>query len=192
MSLLVTRSSQQDLLATPEGERPLHRAEPGPVLATEVLRDWIQEFLPYRKVRVLCVGAVAVPFANSLLALGYGRLAVLEPSKEAISRAQPVVGELQWIEREFTQFLPTQPFSLWYDPGLFGSLEASASRMAYGHAVWNSLLPGGLALIATPVDESLSVRTVLGPSFRLRGTRKAKAVRDGRELGMIYSLFERN
>ncbi len=190
MEFLATRSPRPETEPKQECElTPLPAARLGDLLAWLPL-SWVEEILPYRKVRILCVGDEAASFVDALAAKGYQRLAILGTSEERESREWS--SQVQWIDCDFTHFLPAQAFSLWYDPGLFRSLNGLPSRLSYGHAVWNSLLPGGLALIATLSHERPSLEGALGPAFQFRSSRNGKILENGRELALTYSLFERN
>lgn len=99
-----------------------------------------------------------------------------------------------------------QPFALWHDRGLYHHLLDKNSRTAYGHAIWNALLPGGLALIATyAADDSAectglpaqgydaaALSSELGPAFHLRISKSILHLGPGGERReFTYALFEK-
>lgn len=160
---------------------------------------------------VLDAGGGASLLVDHLLACGYQRPTVLDISPAALEIAKARLGEkknlVQWIDTDVTCFRAAQPYSLWHDRGLFHHLTERAERRAYGHALWSSLLPGGLAIIATyapgaPAEcsglpvlgyDPQSLASELGPAFRLRiGQRILHLGPGGERRDFTYALFEKN
>jgi SAM-dependent methyltransferase len=188
------------------GSAPPPWAQPRPSPSLE----WILEFLPYRKVRILDVGAGTSPLVDNLLAAGYQRPAVLDISPRALELTRERLGDrrewAQWIETDVTSFRASTPFGLWHDRGLFHYLTERAERRRYVNALRGSLLPGGLALIATyapgtPDDctglpvagyDAAALAGELGQEFRLRiSQRVVHQSALGERQEYTYCIFER-
>lgn len=167
---LLTKPNFARALAIDDAALALPGFDPPHAPVSRAAIERVQELLPYRKVRILGVGMGSVPFVRELSALGYQRLALLNVSAPGAIRAPTErPGGVQWIDRGLSQFLPALPFSLWYDAGVFRGLGSLSARLTYGHAVWNSLLPGGLALIEAAEDSGQAIAEALGPAFLVRG-----------------------
>lgn len=102
---------------------------------------------------ILDVGGGASTLADCLLDAGYGKLAVLDISAEALNRARTRLGaragEVDWYEADVTNFEPPHRFGFWHDRAVFHFLTTSEARVQYVATLRRTLLPGGHVIIAT-------------------------------------------
>ncbi|HVE12176.1 MAG TPA: class I SAM-dependent methyltransferase [Elusimicrobiota bacterium] len=102
---------------------------------------------------IVDVGGGASTLVDSLLELGYSRLAVLDIAGNALERSRARLGsraaEVEWIESDVAAFAPKRPFGLWHDRAVFHFMTAPEERRAYVAALERSLAPGGTAILAT-------------------------------------------
>jgi trans-aconitate methyltransferase len=99
------------------------------------------------------VGAGASPLAGLLREAGYGPLAVLDVSGEALRRLRSRLGEraagIEFIESDVTRFQPTRRYGVWHDRAVFHFLTDEAEQRAYLDVLERSLQPGGVVVMAT-------------------------------------------
>jgi SAM-dependent methyltransferase len=103
---------------------------------------------------IIDVGGGAATLVDDLLARGYGKVAVLDISSEAITRAKARLGakadQVTWIVGDITRAaLPERGFAFWHDRAVFHFLTAADDRQAYVTAVRRSLRVDGHIVVAT-------------------------------------------
>jgi hypothetical protein len=131
------------------------------------------------------VGGGASRLAAHALSLGFGHVAVLDLSAEAIARAKTASGSdadrIEWIVSNVTAWQPQRRYDVWHDRAAFHFLTEEVDRTAYVARLDAALSEGGHAIMATfalggpercsglPVrrysHETLA--DTLGPGFRL-------------------------
>ena len=114
---------------------------------------------PDRAGPVLDVGGGRSTLVEDLAGLGYGDLAVLDVSGEALgqsrahlaaSRGDATADAVRWIESDILGAdLPGAHYALWHDRAVFHFLVDGSEQDAYVTLAARALRPGGVAIIAT-------------------------------------------
>jgi ubiquinone/menaquinone biosynthesis C-methylase UbiE len=104
------------------------------------------------------VGGGASSLVDELLDRGYAPVAVLDVSPAALEAARGRLGErrakdVRWIVADVTAFAPPQQFGVWHDRAVFHFLTSADDRRKYVEAMRRSIVPGGVAIIATFAPE---------------------------------------
>jgi SAM-dependent methyltransferase len=150
--------------------------------------ELIERAAPDRGASILDVGAGQSTLLDDLLALGYGRVTVLEISPNAIAALKERVGQagraIQWICADVAEaVLPEASFDVWHDRAVFHFLIEPGQRRAYVEQVSRALKPGGSLIVST-----------FGPSGPERcsglATVRYDALSLGREFGDRFRLVE--
>ena len=101
---------------------------------------------------IIDVGGGASLLVDHLHKAGFGRLAVLDISANALASARQRLGDaatgIEWFETDITTFSAPHPFSLWHDRAVFHFLTDAADRQRYVAALKNTLPSGGHVIIA--------------------------------------------
>lgn len=118
----------------------------------------IQQVAPARAARILDVGGGASTLAETLLALGYTALTVLDLAPAALAHAQARLGgaakAVTWLADDIlTVKLPPASVDVWHDRAVFHFLTQPAERAAYLAQLRRVLRPGGYAVIATFAED---------------------------------------
>jgi SAM-dependent methyltransferase len=99
------------------------------------------------------VGGGASRLAAHALRLGFGHVAVLDLSGEAIARSQAAMGSeadrVEWIVADVTTWKPGRRYDVWHDRAAFHFLTDEADRAAYVETLDAALSDTGHAIIAT-------------------------------------------
>jgi SAM-dependent methyltransferase len=116
--------------------------------------ELIERADPDRAASILDVGAGQSTLLDDLLALGYGKITVLEISPTAMEALKERVGQagraIQWICGDVTEaVLPEASFDLWHDRAVFHFLTEAGQRRAYVERVKRALKPGGSLIVST-------------------------------------------
>jgi SAM-dependent methyltransferase len=116
--------------------------------------ELIERAAPDRAASILDVGAGQSTLLDDLLALGYGKVTVLEISPTAIEALKGRVGQagraIRWICGDVTEaVLPEASFDLWHDRAVFHFLTEAGQRRAYVERVKRALKPGGSLIVST-------------------------------------------
>jgi SAM-dependent methyltransferase len=135
---------------------------------------------------VLDVGGGDSHLVDALAARGLDCLAVLDVSGAALDRAKTRLGPAAltpiWIEADVTREWSLKPMDIWHDRAVFHFLTTADERAHYKQHLFETLKPGGSAIIATfaldgpekcsglPVQRYSPERLAeeLGPAFELR------------------------
>lgn len=156
------------------------------------------------------VGGGASRLAAHALRLGFGHVAVLDLSAEAIARSQAAMGSetdrIEWIIADVTSWKPGRRYDVWHDRAAFHFLTDKADRAAYVQTLDAALAAAGHAIIATfaldgpercselPVQRYSPETLVetLGPRFRLvNGLRHEHQTPSGSMQAFQFSVLER-
>lgn len=109
--------------------------------------------LPGPKEPLIDVGGGASRLAAHALRLGFGHVAVLDLSPEAIARSQAAMGteadRVEWIVSDVTTWKPARRYDVWHDRAAFHFLTVKADRAAYVAKLEAALSDTGHAIIAT-------------------------------------------
>jgi SAM-dependent methyltransferase len=109
--------------------------------------------LPGPKESLIDVGGGASRLAAHALRLGFGHVAVLDLSGEAIARSQHAMGSeagrVEWIVANVTTWKPQRRYGVWHDRAAFHFLTDKADRAAYVETLDAVLSDTGHAIIAT-------------------------------------------
>lgn len=156
------------------------------------------------------VGGGTSRLAAHALRLGFGHVAVLDLSAEAIARSQTAMGNeadrVEWIVADVRTWKPGRRYDVWHDRAAFHFLTDKANRAAYVETLDAALADVGHAIIATfaldgpercsglPVQryspETLS--ETLGPRFELmNGVRHEHQTPWGSTQAFQFSVLER-
>jgi SAM-dependent methyltransferase len=116
--------------------------------------ELIERAAPDRAASILDVGAGQSTLLDDLLALGYGKVTVLEISPTAMEALKVRVGQagraIQWICGDVTEaVLPEASFDLWHDRAVFHFLTEAGQRRAYVERVKRALKPEGSLVVST-------------------------------------------
>jgi SAM-dependent methyltransferase len=116
--------------------------------------ELIERAAPDRAASILDVGAGQSTLLDDLLALGYGKVTVLEISPTAIEALKGRVGQagraIRWICGDVTEaVLPEASFDLWHDRAVFHFLTEAGQGRAYVERVKRALKPGSSLIVST-------------------------------------------
>lgn len=133
-----------------EEELTWFEAVPAPSLG--LLRQHLEKGEPF-----IDVGGGASRLVDALLDEGFGPLAVLDLSAEALARSRARLGsraaDVDWIEADITRWTPARSHALWHDRAVFHFLTDERDRARYARTLAKALRPGGVALIATFAED---------------------------------------
>ncbi len=144
----------------------------------------------HRDSRVVDVGGGTSYLSERLRGLGFRHLTVVDVSGAALRRAEAraptSAPKIRWLRRDLTGGGHLGRFDVWHDRAVFHFLTRPEDREAYRRNVQRSLVPGGIAIVATfaPHGPSscsgLPVRryspstlsSAFGPAFTLKEFRR--------------------
>jgi SAM-dependent methyltransferase len=153
--------------------------------------EFIRAFAPADGGRIIDVGGGASVLVDRLLDLPFERIAVLDISETALSKAKSRLGErasrVEWIVADITEAESLGTFDVWHDRAVFHFLTDAADRRRYVELARRTVPEGGHLIIASFADDgprrcsgldvcrynAKSMGTELGEGFSL--------VRDARE-----------
>ncbi|PLP57277.1 SAM-dependent methyltransferase [Mesorhizobium loti] len=102
---------------------------------------------------IVDVGGGASILTDTLLALGYRDLSVLDISRAGLEAAQARLGaaaaKVDWIVVDVTQWRPQRSYDIWHDRAAFHFLVEESSRAAYVERLRSALPVGGHVVIGT-------------------------------------------
>lgn len=131
-----------------KGEAGVSWFEETPTVSLDLIKA-----LPEPKDSLIDVGGGASRLAAHALRLGFGHVAVLDLSAEAIGRSQAAMGSeagrVEWIVADVTTWKPGRRYDVWHDRAAFHFLTDKADRAAYVEKLDNALADAGHAIIAT-------------------------------------------
>ncbi|MGQ2907877.1 MAG: class I SAM-dependent methyltransferase [Aliihoeflea sp.] len=188
-----------------KGEAGVSWFEETPTVSLDLIK-----VLPGPKDSLIDVGGGAARLAAHALRLGFGHVAVLDLSAEAIVRSQAAMGReadrVEWIVADVTTWEPGRRYDVWHDRAAFHFLTDKADRAAYVETLDAALSDTGHAIIATfaldgpkrcsglPVQRYSPETLVetLGPWFRLvNGVRHEHQTPSGLMQAFQFSVLAR-
>ena len=112
-----------------KGEAGVSWFEETPTVSLDLIK-----VLPGPKDSLIDVGGGASRLAAHALRLGFGHVAVLDLSAEAIARSQAAMGSeadrIEWIVADVTSWKPGRRYDVWHDRAAFHFLTDEAARGA--------------------------------------------------------------
>jgi SAM-dependent methyltransferase len=119
-----------------------------PALSLEL----ITAAVPDRDARIVDVGGGDSLLVDHLLALGYGRITVLDIARSAIDRAQARLGKdadrVRWIVGDVMTIDGLGPCDVWHDRALFHFLVEPVQRQQYVAAITSAVVGLGAVIIS--------------------------------------------
>lgn len=159
---------------------------------------------------VIDIGGGASRLAGALVEAGYGPVAVLDLSANALAVARANLGDradaVEWIVADVTEWHPAARYDVWHDRAAFHFLTESAQQRAYAQAMRAALNPGGIAIIGTfapdgpekcsglPVarHNAASIAAIFGAGFELISERRHEHITPGGSVQKFqFSTFRR-
>ena len=160
--------------------------------------------------RIIDVGGGASVLVDRLLALPFGRIAVLDIAESALGRARTRLGEragrVEWIAADVTAIEDLGTFDVWHDRAVFHFLTEAADRRTYVDLARRTLPEGGHLIIASFADDGPkrcsdldvcrynagSMAVELGQGFSLIGeARETHTTPWGTSQAFFYGVFRR-
>jgi len=115
--------------------------------------EFIQSFQIPPDTKILDVGGGDSRLADSLLALGYRNISVLDISEKAIERAkkrmETKAEKINWIIGDITELKTDIKFDLWHDRAVFHFLTDPNEAGKYLSVARKEMKPGGYLVIGT-------------------------------------------
>lgn len=179
------RSTHWDQVYATKGEAEVSWYQDSPAISLAMIRTAGSD----RDTAIVDIGGGASRLVDELLKDGYGDLAVLDLSANALEAARkrigPAASTVDWIVADATTWHPTKTYDVWHDRAAFHFLTDPRDRAAYVERLRSALAPGGQVIIGTfapdgpekcsglPVQrhDSTSLAAELGPEFELVETR---------------------
>jgi SAM-dependent methyltransferase len=188
-----------------KGDRGVSWFEKTPAVSLELIAA-----LPGPKGSLIDVGGGASRLAACALDLGFGHVAVLDVSAEAVARATAALGvdagRVEWIIADVTDWMPDRQYDIWHDRAAFHFLTDERDQSVYVSTLRAALAPNGYAIIATfapdgpdrcsglPVQryDAESLAEKLGSSFKLvRSLRHRHHTPWGSAQAFQFSVFSK-
>lgn len=179
------RSTHWNKVYATKGEAEVSWYQDSPAISLAMIRAAGSN----RDTAIVDIGGGASRLVDVLLQDGYGDLAVLDLSANALEAARkrigPAASTVDWIVADATTWRPTRTYDVWHDRAAFHFLTDPHDRAAYVERLRSALAPGGQVIIGTfapdgpekcsglPVQrhDSASLAAELGPAFELVETR---------------------
>jgi SAM-dependent methyltransferase len=124
-----------------------------PRLSLELIRT----FAPANGGRIIDVGGGASVLVDRLLDLPFERIAVLDISEAALSKARSRLGahasRVEWIVADITEAESLGTFDIWHDRAAFHFLTDAADRRKYVELARRTVPVGGHLIIAAFADD---------------------------------------
>lgn len=152
--------------------------------------DLLQLVGAKRDTGIVDIGGGGSILTDTLLALGFADLSVLDISQAVLEVVQErlgaAAGKVDWIVADVTQWRPERSYDIWHDRAAFHFLVAEEDRVAYVERLRSALPVGGHAVIGTfapdgpkkcsglPVQryDARSLSIALGIGFQLIDSRR--------------------
>lgn len=159
---------------------------------------------------IIDVGGGESVLVDYLIDLGYLDMSVLDISNKAIEHVKKRLNEkainIEWHEKDITQFIPLRTYDIWHDRAVFHFLTDQKSKDSYIKALKAATKKGSHIIIATfskdgptkcsgldivQYDDS-SIESELGDQFQLLASQSEIHITPaGNEQRFIYFLFRR-
>jgi SAM-dependent methyltransferase len=172
--------------------------------------ELIGAFAPMEGGRIIDVGGGASVLVDGLLRLPFERIAVLDISETALSKARSRLGLraclVDWVTADLTSIESLGTFDIWHDRAVFHFLTEAADRRKYVELAHRTVQQGGHLIIATFADDGprrcsdldvcrYNARTLgaeLGEGFSLvRESGETHTTPWGSTQAFFYGVFQR-
>lgn len=155
MGLMVqgTRKEHWEAVFRSKAEAEVSWYQDDPRLSLEL----IESVAPARGGRIIDVGGGTSVLVDRLLGLPFERIAVLDISEAALSRAKARLaeraGRVDWIAADVTEVENLGTFDVWHDRAVFHFLTEGSDRAKYGGLARRTVPQGGHLVIASFADD---------------------------------------
>ena len=189
-----------------KGEIDVSWFQDDPRLSLELIRA----FAPADGGRIIDVGGGASVLVDRLLDLPFERIAVLDISEAALSKARSRLGEraprVKWMVADITEAESLGTFDVWHDRAAFHFLTDAADRRKYVELARQTVPLGGHLIIAAFADDgpkrcsgldvcrynAETMGTELGEGFSLViDARETHTTPSGKSQSFFYGVFRR-
>ena len=113
----------------------------------------IAEAAPDRSAPIIDIGGGASRLADTLLALGYSDITVLDIAEAGLARSKARLGaqanKLSWIVADVTEWRPQRRWQVWHDRAVFHFLTEREAQDAYIAALKRGTTTGSSVIMAT-------------------------------------------
>jgi hypothetical protein len=203
----IDRKAHWEHVYSTRGETGVSWYQSEPRLSLELIR----EFAPPAHGRIIDVGGGASMLVDRLLDFPFERIAVLDISKTALSRAMSRLGEragrVHWIAADFTETATLGTFDIWHDRAVFHFLTDVADRSKYVDLLKRTLPARGHLIIASFGDDgpkccsgldvcrynATTMAAELGDDFALvEEDRELHMTPSGSAQAFFYGVFKRH
>jgi SAM-dependent methyltransferase len=170
----------------------------------------IGAFAPTEGGRIIDVGGGAAVLVDRLLHLPFKRIAVLDISETALSKARSRLGEraslVEWVIADITAVESLGTFDIWHDRAVFHFLTEASDQRKYVELARRTVPESGHLIIATFADDgpkrcsdldvcrynAETMGAVLGEGFSLvREARETHTTPSGSSQAFFYGVFRR-
>jgi SAM-dependent methyltransferase len=204
--VVVDRKAHWEGVYSTRGETGVSWYQVEPRLSLELIRS----VAPATYGRIIDLGGGAAVLVDRLLELSFGKIAVLDISETALSRARSRLGErahrVDWIVADVTEIEALGTFDVWHDRAVFHFLTDPHDRSRYVDLALRTIAVGGHLIIASFADEgpkqcsdldvcrynAETMGAELGEGFSLvRGAGESHTTPWGSSQAFFYGVFRR-
>lgn len=176
-----------------------------PTISLEIIQNFSD-----KNARIIDIGGGMSVLIDHLLGAGYSNLALLDISNKAIEhvkkRLSDQASQIEWFEKDITEFVPPHPYDIWHDRAVFHFLTDVKSRQLYVNALKNAVKSGSHIIIAAFAKDgpkkcsgldivrydNSSIQHELGDEFILLDNQfETHITPAGTEQRFIYFIFQR-
>lgn len=201
------RKAHWESVYSTKGDTGVSWSQSEPRLSLELIRS----VAPPARGRIIDVGGGASVLVDRLLDLPFEKIAVLDISEVALSKAKSRLGErarrVEWIAADITEAETlVGTFDIWHDRAVFHFLTDAADRRKYVELARQTVPEGGHLIIASFADDGpkrcsdldvcrYNAKTMgaeLGEGFSLiREAREMHTTPWGSSQAFFYGVFKR-
>jgi hypothetical protein len=202
----IDRKAHWENVYATKGETVVSWYQTEPRLSLELIRS----IAPAQGGRIIDVGGGASVLVDKLLDLPFEKVAVLDISETALSKARLRLGhranQVEWIAADITEVEDVGTFDIWHDRAVFHFLTDAADRTRYIWLARSTVPVGGNLVIASFADQGPTrcsdldvcryngetMGTELGESFALvREAGETHTTPAGSSQAFFYGVFRR-
>ena len=150
----IDRKAHWESIYSTRGETGVSWYQSEPRLSLELIRS----IAPPARGRIIDVGGGASVLVDRLLDLPFEKIAVLDISEAALSKAKSRLGErarrVEWIAADITEAETlVGTFNIWHDRAVFHFLTNAADRRKYVELAQRTVPEGGHLIVASFADD---------------------------------------
>jgi len=176
-----------------------------PTVSLEIIKHFSD-----KNSRIIDIGGGTSMLIDYLLKIGYSNLALLDISSKAIEHVRNRIADgasnIEWFEKDITEFVPPHPYDIWHDRAVFHFLTDIESRQLYVKVLKNAVKLGAHIIIAafakggpkkcSGLDivqyDNPSIQLELGDNFILIDSKfETHITPSGNEQQFTYFVFQR-